>query len=354
MLSVQSALLMTLFIQLVTSTWFSFALALIEHHAVADDCTSNTTINVRTRPFDKSYQHPRELQPYNTNTNTTLLMNNNRIVGGTPAEYNEFPSFAFVYLGCGGTLIHPDIFITAAHCRGVFRDGVMIGGTVYDGSESEHHTVEYEIAHPQYKRYSNFNFQNDIMLVKLTKPSSAPIQPMNFDTTIPIADNTMYATAIGFGFVEEDGTLPYQLRKVDIIVNDAETCNSIDSRLLNHLYVPESMICAGLTALGGKDTCNGDSGGPLLYKSSSLSSDDGGKQSIIGITSFGLGCARPNFAGYYTRISYYEDFIKDTICQFSSIPDSNNNIDCSGRPRKCQCQKFHFFCKLRKRCSIFT
>ncbi|CAG0890276.1 unnamed protein product [Cyprideis torosa] len=46
----------------------------------------------------------------------------------------------------------------------------------------------------------------------------------------------------------------------------------------------------------------GDSGGPLYLTR-------GGKEYVIGITSLGIGCARPNVAGIYTRTGYYLDWI---------------------------------------------
>ena len=62
-------------------------------------------------------------------------------------------------------------------------------------------------------------------------------------------------------------------------------------------------IIEGL-AQGGKDACQGDSGGPLVTRSPS---DLG--YSLIGVTSFGEGCAAPNKYGVYTEVSYYLDWI---------------------------------------------
>jgi len=60
-----------------------------------------------------------------------------------------------------------------------------------------------------------------------------------------------------------------------------------------------SMICAGNVAEGGVDACQGDSGGPLVAN-----------DQLIGIVSWGVGCARPKLPGVYTEVAYYSDWIK--------------------------------------------
>ena len=62
------------------------------------------------------------------------------------------------------------------------------------------------------------------------------------------------------------------------------------------------MICGGEE---GVDSCQGDSGGPLVAKVN-------GKFILVGVTSFGLGCARVNRPGVYTRVTNYLDFINTT------------------------------------------
>lgn len=54
------------------------------------------------------------------------------------------------------------------------------------------------------------------------------------------------------------------------------------------------MICAGLKE-GGKDSCQGDSGGPMSFK------DKEGKRVLVGVTSFGSGCAEPTYPGERQR-----------------------------------------------------
>ncbi len=71
---------------------------------------------------------------------------------------------------------------------------------------------------------------------------------------------------------------------------------------------PESMLCAGEE---GKDSCSGDSGGPLACPHSD------GDPKLAGVTSFGQGCGEPGFPGVYTDVAYYLDWIQQTVEQNS-------------------------------------
>ena len=68
---------------------------------------------------------------------------------------------------------------------------------------------------------------------------------------------------------------------------------------------PEGLVCA--SALG-KDSCQGDSGGPLMF------GDRGGRKArLVGIVSFGVGCARPGYPGAYTRVSCFLGWIAKQV-----------------------------------------
>src|SRR5205823_418942 len=65
--------------------------------------------------------------------------------------------------------------------------------------------------------------------------------------------------------------------------------------------IDDSMVCAGISQ-GGKDSCQGDSGGPMVQ-------DVAGEPVLVGLVSWGYGCARANYPGVYTRVGYERQWI---------------------------------------------
>ena len=70
--------------------------------------------------------------------------------------------------------------------------------------------------------------------------------------------------------------------------------------------ITDSMLCAGLTGIGGKDACQGDSGGPYVC-------NDNGNAVIAGVVSWGIGCALPNYPGVYARVTTVLDWVKNNM-----------------------------------------
>ena len=71
------------------------------------------------------------------------------------------------------------------------------------------------------------------------------------------------------------------------------------------------MFCAGFMA-GGIDSCQGDSGGPLVVVRHNQKKNTD-RFVLVGITSWGVGCAAPNFPGVYTRVANYAAWIHAKI-----------------------------------------
>merc|ERR1719244_936105 len=117
------------------------------------------------------------------------------------------------------------------------------------------------------------------------------------------AESTMM-TATGWGTLTEgEAELPNVLHKVDIpVINDDQCYGALTS--LGYMIV-ESMICAGL-AEGGVDSCQGDDGGPFFL-------NEPGNQTILGVGSWSIGCGKRGYPGVYTEVSYFIDWIEETM-----------------------------------------
>jgi secreted trypsin-like serine protease len=109
-------------------------------------------------------------------------------------------------------------------------------------------------------------------------------------------------------------TLPEALQIVKVPIMSNEECKRMYKTARQKIILRDTILCAGY-AIGGKDSCEGDSGGPLAVRD-----EPGSKWTLAGIVSNGVKCAEPNLPGIYTRISEYRNWIIETINKQTSIP----------------------------------
>jgi Trypsin len=242
-----------------------------------------------------------------------------KVVGGHAASITQYPWQAAVFVDgeqiCGGSLLTSRIVITAAHC--VFdtdpnclircsisdpggdgtprldpNDGsVMLGSATLNGPQSPLIGVAFRSNYDP-----DFNSpgvpQFDVGYLVLSSGSAqTPIKIAGTDEGA-LWDPGSPVDITGWGDTSESGGSPFTLRAATVQVIDDGTCGSD----YGGDFDPGTMICAGFQS-GGVDTCAGDSGGPLEAPQSA------GGYRLVGITSWGEGCAEPGFPGIYTRVA---------------------------------------------------
>jgi secreted trypsin-like serine protease len=185
--------------------------------------------------------------------------------------------------------------MTAAHCGNI--PYVVIGGHDQNNPDecAEVLRVVKTVAHPQ---YDDWTTENDVAVLELERVSAyAPVRAALYQSELAEGRTV---TVAGWGTTQEGGSTSSVLRKVNVPVSNQADCYSAYDIVG---AMRDTVICAGLED-GGKDSCQGDSGGPLFVPSSS-----GDGFEIAGIVSFGIGCARPGYAGVYTKVSAFNDWV---------------------------------------------
>ncbi|PSN57580.1 hypothetical protein C0J52_00493 [Blattella germanica] len=223
-----------------------------------------------------------------------------RIVGGKPTEVNEFPWMArlsyFNRFYCGGMLINDKYVLTAAHCvKGFMWFMIKVTFGEHDRCNSTLKPESRFVLRAITGDFSFMNFDHDIALLRLN--DKVPITD-----TIPNVYEGTKAVAAGWGTLHEDGKPSCILQQVEVPVMSNADCKK--NTKYNEKMISDNMMCAGYPD-GMKDSCQGDSGGPLA----TLREDK--KYELIGIVSWGNGCARPGYPGVYTRVTRYLDWIKE-------------------------------------------
>jgi len=231
-------------------------------------------------------------------------MNNGRIVGGYSGNIEDFPyQISMNHYGshrCGGSIIHKQYVITAAHCTvGVILDALSIrAGSSMRAMGGTNVPVSKIVQHPRYNS-NTLDFDISIMYLSWNLIFSNSIHAINLPKqgeVLPVGTNTVIS---GWGDLSETAGSTRQLQFVQVPIIDDATCNVAYK---GYNTITANMICAGLYRVGGKDACQGDSGGPLQAY---------GK--LYGIISWGFGCARPNYPGVYTKVSVFRDWIDSII-----------------------------------------
>lgn len=251
-----------------------------------------TTIGIATTVYTANADQPSGVTPMIIGGEETTIEENPFAVALTTPDGFQF---------CGGTIVAPTKVLTAAHCT----DGqspsdivVVAGRTSLSAGGGTAAGVTDIWIHPD---WDSSALTSDASV--LTLDTSLSETPLELASS---SDSDLYAagansTVLGWG-TTESGQTSDTLRKVDVPVTADDTC----SASYPNDYDAATMVCAGLDE-GGKDSCQGDSGGPLV----GVTAD--GTRKLIGIVSWGQGCAEAGFYGVYGRVAAFYDELQGQI-----------------------------------------
>ncbi|KAK7166856.1 hypothetical protein R3I93_006589 [Phoxinus phoxinus] len=240
-----------------------------------------------------------------------------RIVGGAECPKGHCPWQVLLKYGekgfCGGVIYKPTWILTAAHCLEKLKVKflkIVAGEHDIEVDEGTEQVIQVEemLMHPG---YVSETADSDIALLRLRTPVvyGAYAVPVCLPVR-DMAERVLWAvskhTVSGWGKRSEDGPTSRLLRRLQVPRIRTQECVKSSK-----LSLTDNMFCAGYIE-GKQDSCKGDSGGPLVtrYRNTTF---------LLGIVSWGKGCARPGSYGIYTRVSNYLQWIHEHTANATQV-----------------------------------
>lgn len=235
------------------------------------------------------------------------------VVGGQDTTIAEHPwqialttNSAFQF--CGGSILDASWVLTAQHCvTGGDADMRVVAGITRISQQASGQIRAID-AIATFPGFTDVSEGRDVSLLHLASPLdlSGPdargiplVTPA--DAAAGATDPGVISTVSGWGTLSSGGPSPDILQEVDIpLVSNADA----QAAYAPQVVITEDQLGAGILGVGGVDTCQGDSGGPLTVPV-------GRTTKLAGVTSWGFGCADPDFPGMYARVSSFAPWIAE-------------------------------------------
>ncbi|OQV23546.1 Macrophage colony-stimulating factor 1 receptor 2 [Hypsibius exemplaris] len=267
-----------------------------------------------------------------------------RIVGGQEAKPHSWPWHASIEqraihperdqgaLRCGATIIGRQTLLTTAECalfkinsEGNFSSTFVVRVGDYNrstvGKIESVHNVSHVTVHPNYNGIMG-NLDYDIAILHLQNPLEFidEVSPICLPRVDRDPKNGEDCVATGFGTTQSSFTATSQssfaassrtLQQITLQTVSRKICS--DNYVNQPSQLTDRMICASAR---GKDTCQGDGGGPLVWRSGIVSYE------LIGITSWGSGCGLIGKPGVFVRVGSFVRWVLEH--------SNDNSIQCSG------------------------
>ncbi|XP_055591130.1 CUB and peptidase domain-containing protein 2-like [Uranotaenia lowii] len=228
----------------------------------------------------------------------------NRIVGGVQINIEDVPYqvalLEYETFTCGGSIIRPDVVLTAAHC---LKRSVAKFVQVRAGSSDRKHggqvlNTEQIIVHPQYIP-KDHDYDIAVLILKGRFKFNEKVKMVRLANSMRYYEPDTIGKVSGWGYLEADDAGPSKsLQALNVPIIEQSKCIKFYQGKDN---ITDRMFCAGFEA-GGHDACKGDSGGPFVVGSK-----------LAGIVSWGKSCAKRGKPGVYSSVFKYRKWIKKFI-----------------------------------------